>query len=332
MIIKYFVYVLLFLLFIHFNLSCNNISRTSFYSSNIKLINYYIKGFIYIGYNIIYDISFSNFCLGSDIYNPNFEFIYCSGKIHLAQNIISALFIIISFALYIFLSIYYNDTFFLSNSYYAKMSCNYDFYWGINCFFISCLSTQVKFLTKEIFFLYNLLISIIFYFYYLKCYLYYDKDINTFAGMFHTLYAWTSIFCLIFSLFDIKEKGIIYIITSIMACLFHLNIRNRIESKIFLETPYYKIENKYYVLYYLRNIIDKINNIEESYEDKSFLSAIIKMHSIECPNMYCLLKVNCNLYLPLTNKWTDRTKQNVEDEVFLKKFYSNYNELFFINS
>ena len=222
--------------------------------------------------------------------------------------------------IYIFISIYYNDSFYLSNSFYAKMTCNYDIFWGFNCLVVSLLSSQAKFISKEIFLLYNLIISIIFFTYYLKHYLYYDKYINIFTGIFHILYIWTSIFCLIFAFLKVKEKGIIYIITSIFVGFFYLNINNRMESKIFLETPYHKIENKYYILYYLRTIIEKINNIEESYEDKSFLSSIIKIHSMECPNMGCLLKIKEDLYLPLNDKWLDKRKEKIEDEVFLKNF------------
>jgi hypothetical protein len=103
-----------------------------------------------------------------------------------------------------------------------------------------------------------------------------------------------------------------------MICFFYSNIKNRIDSKIFLETPYFKIKNKFYLLHYLRNLIDKINNIEESYEDKSFLSATIQMHDIECPNSKCLLKTKEDIYLPLTGKWYDKSKKEIEDEVFLK--------------
>ena len=319
-ILKFSIFIVFLLIIIHFIFSCKNITRTSFYSTNNKFINCYIKVFIYVAYNIIYDISLCTFCFGSDIYNPLFDSIECRINKFITQTILSILFMIISLVLYIFISIYYNDTFYLSNSYYAKMSCNYDFYLGVNSLVISCLSTQVKYLTKEIFLIYNLFISIILFFYYLKHYLYYNKYINIFAGMFHMLYAWTSIFSLFFSFFDVKEKGIIYIITSIIVCFFYLNIKNRMESKIFLEMPYYKIENKFYVLFYLRNIIEKINNIEESYEDKSLLSAIIQMHFIECPNVACLLKTNEDIYLPLTNKWSDKSKKKVEDEVFLKNF------------
>ena len=100
----------------------------------------------------------------------------------------------------------------------------------------------------------------------------------------------------------------------------NFNIKNRIESKIFLDTPFYKISNKYYLLYYFRSLIDIINNVEENSEDKSFLSGIIRMHEVECPNQNCLTKTKGNIYLPLSNKWNDLSKKEVEDEVFLKNF------------
>ena len=319
-ILKYLLFIVFIFAIINFIILCKNITRTSFYSLNLRLINYAIKIFIYVGYNVIYDANFSVFCFGSDNLNPNFQSVDCSILKNIGHVIISILYIILSLFLYIFFSIYYNDTFYLSNSYYSKMSCNYDFFWAFNCLFISCLSMQVKYLTKEIFLLYNLIMSISSFIYYLNHYLYYDKNINIFTGIFHFLYVWTSIFCLIFGFIDLKEKGIIYIITSIIVCYFYSSIKNRIDYKIFLETPYYKIQNKFYVLFYLRNIIEKINNIEESYEDKSLLSAIIKIHMIECPNIGCLLKTNDEIYLPMSNKWSDKNKKKVEDEVFLKNF------------
>ena len=127
------------------------------------------------------------------------------------------------------------------------MSCNYDIYWGLNCLAISCLKTQAKNITKEIFLIYNFFISLLLFVYYLKHYLYYDKYVNFFTGMFHTLYVWTSIFCLVFNYISFTEKGIVYIFSSIMICFFYTNIKNRIESKIFLETPFFKINNNYYL-------------------------------------------------------------------------------------
>ncbi len=86
---------------------------------------------------------------------------------------------------------------------------------------------------------------------------------NHITGIFHLLYFWTSIFCLIFAYIDFKEKGIVYIITIIIVSFFYINIQHRIESLILLETPLHKLNNKYYLLQYIRKFSDIINNIEK---------------------------------------------------------------------
>ena len=44
------------------------------------------------------------------------------------------------------------------------------------------------------------------------------------------------------------------------------------------------------------------------------------MHSMECPEPNCLLKTKADIYLPIINKWNDKNKKEIEDEVFLKNF------------
>ena len=319
-IIKIVLFVIILLMIIHFLISCLFMTRTSFYSYNNMFINYYIKIFLYIAYNIISDMTLSDFCLGSAEFNPNYKNIKCSSQTQVYSVLLDLIFIILSLCLFVFINLYYSDSFYLSNSYFAKMSCNYDTYWAFNSTIISLLLVQVKFLTKELFLIYNLVISILLFSYYIRHYLFYDKNINIYTGIFHILYTWTSIYCLVFAYISFKEKGIIYILTSVIVCFFYFNIKNRIESYIFLDTPFYKISNKYYLLYYFRSLIDIINNVEENSEDKSFLSGIIRMHEVECPNPNCLTKTKGNIYLPLTNKWNDQSKKEVEDDVFLKNF------------
>ena len=313
-------FILIILLIVHFIISIITLAKRSFYSYNKKMINYYIKIYLYIGYNIALDTCFSSLCISSiNDLNQNYFIINCSRQNFLVK-VISILFIIISLFLYIFLNIFFNDSFYLSNSYYAKMSCYYDVFMGINCMIISLLISQTHVFSKEIFLIYNCFLSILLFIYFIKHYLYYDKYINILTGIFHLLYMWTSIFSFVFSYLDFKEKGIIYILTSIIIGFFYSNIRNKVEADIFLKKPFYKINNKFYILYYFRNLFDLINNVEESYEDKAILSGIIKMHLIECPNTNCLLKTKEDIYLPLTNKWNDRNKKENEDEVFLKNF------------
>ena len=279
---------------------------------------------MYILYNILCDIFLSGFCLGTGDYNENFENISCQKDLNVFSIIIKLLYTILILVLYIFINIYYTDSFYLTDSFLSKMSCNYDSYWGINCLIISLLSVQVKFLKKEAFLIYNLFMSFILLIYFIHHYLYYDKYMNHITGIFHLLYFWTSIFCIIFAYIDFKEKGIVYIITIIIVSFFYINISHGIESKILLETPIHKLNNKYYLLHYIRRFSDIINNIEKKPQYKSILSGLIRMHEIECPIDNCPLKnkereKKC-FYLPLTNTWNNPLKKENEDEVFLKNF------------
>ena len=297
------IFILLLLITIHFLINCAFLHKICYYSTQKYFMNLYIKIFLFVGYNIILDISFTSFQL----------------KIHTVYVIFSIISVLFTILAYIFISIYYNDSFFLFNSYFSKMSCNYDLYWCLNCL-ANSIFVQVTSFPKEIFLFYNLIVSIIMLVYFIQNYLYYEKNINTFTGIFHLIYLWTSIFGLIFSYLNFKEKGIIYIVTIISMVFFYNNIKNRIEAKIFLETPFYKIANNNYILYYLKTLYELTNNQEESYENKSLLAGIIKMHEIECPNPTCLLKTKEKLFLPMLNKFDDKSKNKMEDEVFLKNF------------
>ena len=321
-ILQLILFVLILLLLIHFFISVLHIKRASFYSFNETLINYYIKAFIFLAYNIILDLCFSNFCFGSSEFNPNYPERKCSIKSNIGMFIISILFIILIIAINVFIQIIYCDSFYLSNSYYAKINCNYDFCWSLANLFNSVLLVQSKFLTREIFLVYNCIMGITLFYYYIIRYLYYDKITNTFAGLFHAVYAWSGIFFLIFYFVNdsFKEKGIIYVLTCIVVCFCYINYSGKIEDQIYLDKPFNQIKNLNYLLIYLKNLIDKINTIEEFPQDRAYLSGVIKMHKIECPNSFCLLKNSNPIYLPLAMKWSDRSKDHIDDDVFLKTF------------
>ena len=89
-------------------------------------------------------------------------------------------------------------------------------------------------------------------------------------------------------------------------------------NNIFVNLPFFEIKNPFYLLFYFHNLIDKISKINEDATSKSFLSGIFEMHKVECPNPLCATKTKENLYLPLTKKWSNRTKSFIDDEVFLK--------------
>ena len=322
-IFEYCLFIIVIIEILHFLIMCLNITNNSIYSLNKKINNYFIKIFLFFAYNIILDISFSSFCLGISENNPNFnEDIKCSGNNRILIILLSLIFIVISFICHIFLQIYYNEAFILSNSPYAKMFSNYDIYMDLNCLFNSILFTQVKFLTKEFFLLYNLIVSISLVVYYIKKYIYYDKYINITAGIFHFIYAWTSIFSIIFAYINFNEKGIIYIISSLIVSSFYFNIKNRIDNEIFYNTPIIKFRNINYLLYYIKVLSEKIIRYDEKNENKAFISGILQVLLEERPNGRYeeLLFADNEIYLPSENKWRDPKKRNIDDIVYLKFF------------
>ena len=310
------------ILLLHFLITCYFITRNSFYSYNISFINTYIKIFLYIGYNIILDLCFSNFCFGPDEFNPNFINVKCPGhgKIEIEMIVISIIFCVMTIITALILVTYYYDSFFLSQSYYAKISCNYDYLLFISCFFNSLLLSQIKFFTKKIFLLYNLVFSVILLFFYINCFVYYNNTTNTFSGMFHFIYLWTSLFGILFGYTNIYEKGVIYILISIIIYFLYLITKKRIIENIIIDTPYHKINNQYYLLYYCHSIVTKIICMEEEPKNQSLLYGIIQMHLIECPNNLCLLKTKDPVYLPISKQWSTRIKESIDDEILLKNF------------
>ena len=98
------------------------------------------------------------------------------------------------------LHIFYSDIFLFSSSYFSKISCHYDLYMDIISIINSVLMIQAYSLKREIFLVFNFVFGIIMLIYYLKYYyIYYKIDMNNLVGIFHIIYAWTSVFCLIFA-------------------------------------------------------------------------------------------------------------------------------------
>ena len=294
--------------------------KNSTYTIKEALLNFYFKFMIYIIFNIVLDLGLSNFCFGSDEFNPYFKNVSCKVSDNILMVILSILTTIMSAFFVVFIQFFYIDSFYSSNSFYARMACNYEIYTSLNCIVYSVLLTQVKYISKEVFLIYNIIVSSVFFYFYLNRYLFYDTITNNIAGLFHMLYLWTSIFFIIFAYIDFNEKGLVYIISSGIALYFYFNLKYKIEEKIFLDTPFYKIANPNYRLFYIKNLIDKMNHLDENPEDKALLAGIIQMHATECPNPDCQTKNNEFLYLPITGEMTDRSKLQVEDKIFLMHF------------
>ena len=294
-----------FILVILCVISILKMTKKTLYTLSKKIINYLIKILIFILYNIVLDFCFSYFSYHD---KQSYHIVLC------------LLTFIITTLLKVFIQYFYSDTYYLSSSFYAKVSTNYDIYSTIHSIFFSFISQQCHNLTREFFFLYNIIIGLFFFVYYTTHYIYYDRVTNIICGIFHLWFIYISLFCFVFYFININEKGIVFIISSLFIISFYFNLRTYIEKQIFFKKPFYKISNQYYVLFYLKTMIEKIDTIEQVQEDKSLLIGIIQMHIIECPNDTCIMKHNQKIYLPISQKWSYRDQPMIYDKVFLINF------------
>ena len=158
-----FLFVMIILFSILFFYSLYKADRNSTYTAKELLLNFFFKFMIYIGFNICLDMGLSIFCFGSDDHNPYFNEISCKPKDNIIIVIIGIILVIIACFFVVFIQFFYIDSFYSSNSFYARMTCNYEIYTSLNCIVYSVLLTQVKYISNEIFLIYNIIASSVFF-------------------------------------------------------------------------------------------------------------------------------------------------------------------------
>ena len=274
----YVIFAIMIISIIFFLIICSRTFIYSIYSYNKRIVHSLMKVFIFIEFNIILDCCFSTYCFGFSENNPNFSGgIKCKGNSTIAIQIISAIFILISLVLKFILHIFYSDIFIFSRSYYSKISCHYDLYMDINSIFNSVFMIQAYALKREIFLVYNFVISIVFFIYYLKYYyIYYKIDMNILVGVFHVVYAWTSIFCLIFAYINIQEKGFIYIISCFFIGFSFINYKNKIENDLFYNNSITNSSDVHQTLYFINIFNQKMDQYDECSENKAFVTGLVE--------------------------------------------------------
>ena len=278
--LEIFIYIIFTIMICHiifFFVICSRTFIFSIYSYNKRIVHYLIKVFIFAEFNIILDCCLSTYCFGFNEYNPNFNGeIKCRGNDKIPIRIISAIFILISLILKFALHIYYSDIFLFSSSYYSKISCHYDLYMDIISIFNSVFMIQAYSFRREVFLVFNFVFSIVMFIYYIKYYyIYYKMDMNNLVGIFHVLYAWTSIYCLIFAYINIQEKGIIYIISCIIIAFSFINYKTKIENDIFYNNSISNSRDVHQTLYFINIFNQKINIYDDCSEDKAFVTGLI---------------------------------------------------------
>ena len=294
-----------------------NMKKTSFYDYNKLIINYGIFFFKYIFFNIAMDLSLSKFCVKGNENLTLKDDLTCNFSDDYVYNILSIILFIFSIFLDLFINLFYNDSLILSSKNFCKIDCNYYNYLTIGNIIYSIILSQNFYMSNLIFIFYNLIGSFIFFLYYLNKHLFYIKFTYILIGMLHSIYLWTSIYFLIFYIFNFNNIGLNLIFSNILACIFFYLYNNHFDYVLFHTTNYENIINKNHLLYYLRNIIFCIETLEENEENKVFLAGTLEVHKNECKNPLCLAKNNKKIYLPKLEEWSNREKNLIDDKIFL---------------
>lgn len=314
-----FIFIFLHLLIFYYLWRIYKITKFRFYTFYELVINFMLKIFLFISFNPILDLCLANICFEDK--NPNFQDVSCNISENIDTFFLSLINLVYTIFGCIFINTFYNDSQFLTKSFYSRLNCDYEFYICLNNIIYAILLSQVNSIGKEIFLIFNTITSLAFLRFYFTKYLFYDEITNLLVGLFHVIYVWTSFFFLISAYFDIQEKGILYILGIIIIFFLYLNLKNKLENHILMKTPFDKITNKSYIQFYLKTLLLKIHNLDSNIEDKAHLIGIIQTHITECPSQDCLSKKkDKKIYLPITDEWSNRTKSEINDKVFLLNF------------
>ena len=315
-------FIFLIIFTILFIIGVKKTGKVIFYSVNEVILNFCLKIFIYVLYQPILDFCLSLICFGD--LNPNFskeQNIKCNLSDKIPFLIIMLLSFFYTIFLGIFLAVFYNESFMLSNSFMSRITTKYELYMNVNCVFFSIILSFSYNLGGIIFILYNLILSIVLLKLYLDEHPFYDPTTSFLIGFFHSLYVWASIFCLLFYFIPVTQVSIIFIFIAITLFWMQYNMNDTMTKKITLDTPFHKLKSKFDILLYIRYLITKLNTIETNPEDKAEIVGIIHLHKTECPLIECPSKIDKKrFYLPITDEWSKPNKSEINDRVYLFNF------------
>ena len=308
-----------FFYFIFFIILLYNSNRKTTYNSFLKICNFLIKLNIYLFSNVSLDLFTHMICFNKE-YNYYIPEIKCNQSNNILPFIISILTLFFSQFFMIFIHYFYEDNLFISNSTLNCLSSNIIIFQHVNEIISSFTLGCIEEIHHGFFFLINCILSSIIFIYYLKRLIYYNEITNFILGLSFCINVYSSIYFFIFYYIDMSQKGLIFILSSIFVAIFFKKLLSFFIEKIIKETPYHKIKNKYYVLFYVKYLMNLIQSSSENPEAKSLLIGLMEIHAIECPNSNCLTKTKEKIYLPLEDTWSDRSKPFILDKIFLKYF------------
>jgi len=319
-ILLYIIFIILIILSVLFFHRVRQTGKVATYSFSETMINFFLKIFLYVLYQPILDFCLSLLCM--DDTNPHFsdESAKCNVD-NIFLFIIMILIFLYTIFLALFLSLYYNECFLLSNSPMSRVNTNYELYLNINAFIFSIILNFTYNIGNIIFILYNTIMSLVLLNYYISTRPFYDYTISYLIGFFHALYAWTSLFTLLFYFIPVYQVSIVYITILLILLWMYYNMHQKMNDAITLDKPFHQLNDKFSILLYIRYIIDKYKTIETNLSDKAKIIGIIFLHKRECPLPDCPSKFSKKkFYLPITDEWSNPNKMEFNDRVYLQNF------------
>ena len=224
--------------------------KETFYDMRLKLINPFLKFYMYIFYNMILDMGMAHFCL-----KGNVNRIIINAKCSFSNDPFFSFSLLAFFIYIIIINIVYqtfsNDSFYLSSSYFSKVDSQYDLIMIFHSFFYSLLLNEQEF-SKYFFLIYNFIVSIFIYKYYFYLHLYLEKSVFLLVAIYLSILVWCSFLFLIFYIFPINNLGLIFLITSILVSIYCYSSSTRIDYILMYKTPFNEIKNKYHALYFIK--------------------------------------------------------------------------------
>jgi PAS domain S-box-containing protein len=330
----YLIFVCYVFITFYFVMRMKVVTKRSQYSYNDTIINMFFKYFSFILINPILDISMAVTCFETKIaticvndpvsYSTDYagNIIYNNGsKIAGVTIALSILIFLYTIFLAIILALFYNDSTLISNSMFARKNCNYEIYYVLNIIFFSIILNISASTGRIIFIIYNIFYSIFFAKFFYEKYPYYHNGMNLLATGFHVFYMYTSVMSVLFFMGSYSNISVSYILGGILALYMARRIKDYYEDKLLLDTPYHKISNPYHFLFYIKNLLDKINSMGDSAHSRSEIYGIIQVHTAECPVASCPIKnlKEGRYYLCITGEWSD-LKLGMGDKIFLLNF------------
>ena len=311
--IYYFFFTFLFIYLLY------NTKRKTTYSIFYQILNFFIKCSIYLLPNITLDFFTHLICLDDEtnVYIPEIK---CNQSNNMFIFIISLITTLFSQTFIIFIHLFYEDNLYNSESSFCCSINNLYLFQHINLIITSFTMGLYKQIHFGFFFLINFVFTFFLFLYFINRIMFYHPITNLIYGLSFFLNLYTNVYFFAFKFIKMSQKGLIYIISCIFVSIFYIHFYNHIIEKIIKKTPYHEINNKFYLLYYIKFLINLIEDFSINQNKKALLIGIMEIHAIECPNQECLTKNKKKIYLPIDNSWSDRTKSFIYDKIFLKTF------------